>query len=343
MLRLVLLLLGLATVAALVWFIGPARILQAAAGLGPAALLVIFLPSALMYALETLGWRLTLGRHAGTVSFGRLFAIRTAGEVVNMTTPTAYVGGEPMKAYLLKRYGVPLVEGFASVISAKTTMTLAQIIFILLGIGLSFLTIRQSGTAAETGGSAGIHVMAAVMSMGLLLFGVAMFVTVQRRGLFRSLLAVLRYCRIRIRVLESRQDQLEALDRTIMRFYGHAKPAFLLSTGAHFLGWLAEGLEVYAILSYLGPSVDVLASVSIAGLAVLIKGGTFFIPGSVGAQESGYVVLLMAFGYSDVAALTFAVVRRLREVVWIVIGLLCLLAMGGFSGRGTVVDARGPA
>src|SRR5688572_9136293 len=95
-LRLLLLLLGLLTLIALIGHVGPARILDTTAGLGLVPLVVILLPSVLMYALEAWGWRMTLGRHADTVSFSRLFAIRTAGEVVNMTTPTAYVGGEPL-------------------------------------------------------------------------------------------------------------------------------------------------------------------------------------------------------------------------------------------------------
>jgi hypothetical protein len=54
-----------------------------------------------------------------------------AGETANVTPPAAYIGGEPLKAYWLKRYGVSMVEGVASVITAKTTMTLAQVLFIL--------------------------------------------------------------------------------------------------------------------------------------------------------------------------------------------------------------------
>ncbi|HZS11446.1 MAG TPA: flippase-like domain-containing protein, partial [Nitrospirales bacterium] len=136
MLRLVLLLIGCITLGFLIHYIGPARIWEAASGLGPLALLVILIPSAVMYTLEALGWRATLGDARQSVGFGRLFAIRSAGEVVNMTTPMAYVGGEPLKAYLLKRCGVPLVDGLASVVTAKTTMTLAEIVFIVLGIVL---------------------------------------------------------------------------------------------------------------------------------------------------------------------------------------------------------------
>jgi hypothetical protein len=73
------------------------------------------------------------------------------------------------------------------------------------------------------------------------------------------------------------------------------------------------------------------AAVSICALAVLIKGGTFIIPASIGAQEGGNLLLVMAYGYSEVAGITFALLRRVRELVWIGIGLLCLLALRSVS------------
>jgi len=156
------------------------------------------------------------------------------------------------------------------------------------------------------------------------------FLTIQRRGLFIGFLGLLRRCRIRIAYLESREDKLQALDRAINDFYARDRRALVCSIGMFFLGWLAESLEVYVILYCIGPPADVLTSISIGALAVVIKGGAFFIPGSIGAQEGGYLLLLMAHGYSDLAGITFAILRRVRELVWIVIGLVCLAALGGF-------------
>jgi hypothetical protein len=65
---------------------------------------------------------------------------------------------------------------------------------------------------------------------------------------------------------------------------------------------------------------------------VFIKGGTFFIPGSLGAQDGSNPLLLKAFGYSDVTGITFALLRRFRELVWIGIGLLCLARTRCWSG-----------
>jgi uncharacterized protein (TIRG00374 family) len=311
---------------------------EAIAGLGSPALGIVLLPSVLMYALEAYGWRIALGPRAEKIPFWRLLAIRTAGEVVNMTTPTAYVGGEPLKAYLLQRRGVPLIEGLASVVTAKTMMTLAQVGFVLVGIILSFWTMRS--TSSDGGASEGVQVTAAVVSVGLLLFGTVLLMSMQRRGLFTGVLMLLRRIGIRLHVLESREAKLRALDRAILDFYVETPRAFLLSTLVFFLGWLAEALEVFAMLSYLSPPADFLTSVSIGALAVLIKGGTFFIPGSIGAQEGGTLVLLMAYGYSEVTGLSFAVLRRVRELVWILIGLLCLLMMGGFAPEKRLVKTE---
>ncbi len=320
MVKLILLLFGVLTLIGLVWHIGPARITEAVAGLGPTALVIILLPSLLMYLLEGYGWRLTMGEYAAKVSFGRLMAIRTAGEVVNMTTPTAYVGGEPVKAYLLKREGVPLVDGLASVVIAKTIMTIAEVLFILVGIGLGFWILGGSGSWAQVG-------LAALVGLGVLAFGTAAFLVVQRRGLFTELLQALRLCRIRIGYLERREEMFQELDRTILAFYARNRSGFVFGTVVFFLGCLAEVLEVYAILYCLGGPLDVETAVAIGALSVFIKGGSFFIPGSLGAQEGGNLVLLLAFGYSDLIGITFALLRRVRELVWIGIGLLCLMAL----------------
>lgn len=322
MLRLILLTLGLLTLGFIVWHIGPGNIYDAVARLGPGALLLMLVPSIVMYILEGYGWRMTLGRYAQAVPFWKLLAIRSAGEVVNMTTPTAYVGGEPLKAYLLKRHGVPIVAGLASVVTAKTTMTIAQIGFILIGMAAGFWLLG-------TGGSPGQTAMATAVSVGLLAFGVGGFLLIQRRGIFASLLWTLRKTGLAIKPLDSREEKLLELDRTIAAFYSQNRAGFLLSILLFFLGWLAETIEVFVMLLVLGEPVTIMTSIAIGALSVFIKGGAFFIPGSLGAQDAGNLLLVTTFGYGEVTGITFALLRRFRELVWIVVGLVCL----GITGK----------
>jgi glycosyltransferase 2 family protein len=318
--QVVLLLLGLVTLAGLIIHIGPGRIYRAGTSLGAVGVAVMLVPSTVMYLLDCLGWRFTLGRHKAAVPFPRLFVVRTAGELVNATTPTAYVGGEPLKASLLKTFSVPMADGLASVIVAKTTMTIAQIVYILLGIALGVRILLPSAST-QVGHVSG---MAAAVSLGLLVFATAMFIVIQRRGLFTSLFSLLGRCGIRVAPLEARREKLLALDKSIVGCYTHDRASFLFSTGAFFGGWFVEALEVYVILRYLGEPIDIVTALSIDALATFIKGGTFFIPGSIGAQEAGTLMLLTAYGYSDVTGMTFALLRRMRELIWIGVGVLCL-------------------
>ncbi len=279
------------------------------------------MPTLLVYLLEAVGWRWTLGPYAARLAFGRLFAVRMAGEAINASTPAAYVGGEPLKAYLLKSYGIPMVEGLASVITAKTIMTLAQVLFMMCGLALGFWLLG------------GWHVTfwGGLASLLLLLVGVSLFLLVQRRGLGATVLALLRLLRIKIASLDAHQDKLLTLDQSIRSFYKKDRRAFAMSFLAYFLGWATETLEVYAILYFLAVPVDILTALCLAALAMLVKGGTFFIPGSLGAQEGGYVLLLLAFDYTDVTGIAFALIRRLREVFWILIGLGCLVGVQGWG------------
>lgn len=321
MLRYFLLALGLAVLGFLVWHIGPSHIYDAASQLGPVTLLIILIPSVLMYVIEAYGWKIVLGPAGKAVPFWRLLTIRTAGEVVNMTTPTAYLGGEPLKAYLLRKHNVPIAEGAASVVIAKTTMTIAEVCFILAGIALGFWILGAGSSAGQT-------ITAALVSVGLLVCSIAGFVFIQHRGLFASILSIVKKLGVRIRALEAQEEHLRSIDQTILNFYRHHKRAFLASTGVYLFGWLAESLEVFGIIYFLGGSVSFLAAISIGALAVFIKGGSFFIPGSLGAQDAGNLLLLQAFGYSDVTGITFALLRRFRELVWIALGLLCLTLVG---------------
>lgn len=322
MLKLALLFAGLVALFLMVWHIGPDRIYDATARLGPVALLAMLIPSTIMYVVEAYGWKVTLGPSAKDIPFWRVFAIKTAGEVVNLTTPAGYIGGEPLKAYLLTKHHVPMIEGLASVVIAKTTKTIAEVLFILLGITLAFWRVDDDGSLAQT-------VVAALVSVSLLLCVTASLVFAQRKGFFTWLLELTRRIGLKIRFLEAREEQLQSLDRLILGYYRHNRRAVYTSTGLFFVSWMAEALEVYIIIWYLGGPALVLSAISINALSVFIKGSTFFIPGSLGAQDIGNVFLLKDFGYSDVAGVTFALLRRFRELVWIGVGLLCLAVLRG--------------
>src|SRR5205085_8295542 len=101
---------------------------------------------------------------------------------------------------------------------AKTTMTIAEVLFILLGIALAMWLLGGNDSSGQT-------VAAALLSVGLLALATAAFVFVQRQGLCIWLLESLRKIGLKIAYLELREQQLRSLDRAIFDFYRHKRPA----------------------------------------------------------------------------------------------------------------------
>jgi len=117
-LRPLLVLAGLAVVGYLVAQIGPAAIWSSFVTLGWRLPLVLAFPYALAGLVDTIAWRLLL---PGPVPLGLVFRARLAGEAINLATPTMAVGGEPVKAFLMRPH-VMLLGWVLSVIADKTTI-----------------------------------------------------------------------------------------------------------------------------------------------------------------------------------------------------------------------------
>ena len=75
--------------------------------------------------------RLHVAHHQLDPPLHSLFMAKLAGEAVNQITPLANIGGEPLKAYLLK-HQAPTSRGLASVVINKTAQVLTGLLFTTL-------------------------------------------------------------------------------------------------------------------------------------------------------------------------------------------------------------------
>ncbi|MBI3988719.1 MAG: flippase-like domain-containing protein [candidate division NC10 bacterium] len=311
--RLILLVLGIALFTFLISQVGPSILFSHLRLLGW-KLPILLLPYLMVYILDSVGWRYALGQRFSSIPLFTIFSIRMAGESLNYLTPMASLGGEPLKAYLLNRRGVPLPQGLASLVVAKTIMIMAHLLFIVIGL---LMAIRPSG--AE-----GPFIAASVAAMATGIPAIALFFSVQRRGLFSGLLKLTKAVRLKLPPLEKREADFRSLDRIIANFYLQDQWAFASSFTFFFIGWMVGSLEVYLLLTFLGMPVSLPTAVAIEALSTLAKAAAFFIPGSLGLQEGGNILAFLAFSLPSQAAMTFSLVRRGRELLWAGLGLLAL-------------------
>jgi glycosyltransferase 2 family protein len=135
----------------------------------------------------------------------------------------------------------------------------------------------------------------------------------------------------------------ERLDLALRQFYRRDWRRLLLSTGFHLGGWLLGGLEAYLMLRVLDVPVTLGTALVIEAFGSAVRFATFLVPASVGALEAANAAAFAGLGLGASAGLAFSLVRRGRQVVWIVIGLLVLVAMRSSAWMGRSRRARQPA
>ncbi|MFI5326574.1 MAG: flippase-like domain-containing protein [Candidatus Rokuibacteriota bacterium] len=304
---------GLALVGYLVAQIGPAAIWSSFVTLGWRLPIVLAFPYALAAAVDTLAWRLLLPT---PVPFLLLLRARLAGEAVSLATPTMSVGGDPLKAYLL-RPRLPLLDGFVSVIADKTTVVAGQVIFLALGL------LAATSMAAPPEGRL-LPVMAGLLVVEVLAVGG--FALVQASGALGGGGRLLG--RLAKRVGVGGGDRFEQglgdLDRALAELYRHRWRRLVASAIVHAVAWATGGLEIYLVLSLLGTPAPLGIALIVESFASGVKFASFMVPASLGALEGGYVVFFEAFGLGATAGLSYVLVRRLREITWAVVGFLAL-------------------
>jgi len=305
--RPLLILAGIGLIAYLVHHIGPDAIGDAFRSLSWRLLLVLVFPTCLASVADTLAWRATFLRSPR--SFRRLYGVRLAGEAVNLATPTASVGGDLVKAYLL-RPGVPLREGVASVIADKTTAVVAQVVGLAGGLVVTVLLLPGSRALLFAAGAALLLEIVCVTG----------FVVAQLRGVIGGggrLLA--RFSRS---PSPDRQAMLDGMDRVLQTLYFERTRRLAVSVMWHTTGLVLGTMEIYLVVRFLGLPISPLDAFAIGALGTAVKFFSFMVPASLGALEGGNVAIFAAFGLGGAVGLTYSLVRRLREVVWIAAGFL---------------------
>ncbi len=311
----VFLVLGVILLGVLVYQVGAGPILETLGRLTWWQFGLVCLPYAVIMAADTLGWRFAFARDRAP--FWRLYGARLAGEALNIVTAVGAVGGEAAKAWLVRR-DVTYDESVPSVIVAKTTITLSQALFLLIGLVLAWLTLPAGADVVR--GMMWLLVIEVLALGGFV--GTQLSGMVARGGRLLEMFGAIRDT-----------AYAETLDRALRDYYRTQWRRFGLSFGFHLAGWLLSALDAIVILWALGLTATVTTATIIEALGSGVRFATFLVPASLGPFEAANAAAFAALGLGAGAGLAFSFVRRARQAVWIVIGLGVLMLMRSSAGR----------
>jgi putative membrane protein len=266
----------------------------------------------LYHLLQTLsdaaGWLVLIPKE-NRVRLISSFYLHWLGESINNLLPAGRVGGDIVVARIAAMWGMPLRTAIAAMIVDVTIGVITKVIFV---VASSILLIAATGRTDLTRPA-----LVAVLTGAL---AVAGFYAVQRAGMFRWS-AMLASRLAKSPGWDSLVEGGEALDQTIRLLYKkHLAVAvcWLFWT----LSWLLAAGEVWIALWALGLKSSFTTAVILESATLAIRGAGFLVPGAVGVQEGGYILLGNLLGIPGEIAFALSLVRRVRELASGIPGLI---------------------
>jgi 1L-myo-inositol 1-phosphate cytidylyltransferase len=302
--------------------IGIENVLTQLARFGPWFLVIIALAFGWIFC-QTCAWYLVQASRFRKIPLMPLFRAKIISDTLNAVLPSANLGGDAARAFLVRRYA-PLTESIPGILVDKTIEFSMGILFLASGFLLSLLFVDLPRW---------MDVVAAVCLGGAAL-GMGVFVLFQLKGALWALRRAAKIVPAVRRFVDKKEENIRSLDRNLRLAYGRFDLRTVLAAVLHFSGRALGAVEVFVILRVLGDPVSLIQAFFIAAGVSIVNTAFFVVPGTLGIAESAQVVILRSLGSSAALGLSLGIIRRIRKLATISIGL-ALFALGSRN--------RGPA
>ena len=257
-----------------------------------------------------------------------VYRLTITGYALNYATPVGGLGGEPYRIMELSK-DIGNQRAASSVILYAMMHVLAHFVLWFSTIFL-YIALAAIGDLPFTTTTAVVLGIVAVFC----LIAFYLFSKGYRHGLAFKLIRWLGKipglkgwsCRM----LERHSEALHNIDHQIAALHKQEKRAFYLSLALEYLARIVQSLEIMFMLLLFGIdcggglsglTLTFLHSVLILSFTTLLSNLIGFLPMQLGVQEGGFVISIAAMGLSAALGLFVSIICRVREIIWIVIGL----------------------
>lgn len=286
----------------------------------------------LIYFLHAVAYKIILKEDSKNVKMYRMYRICLAGFALNNVTPAGLIGGEPYRIMALRRY-VPTERA--------TSSTLTFSIFYALGHFMLWVT----GTVLYIiyGCPGPLWVTIILIIAGALLFGVVVWSFFARNiGFvypFMRLIAKIPLLRRKTKPLvEKNKESYIGIDNNIRAFRNEGWRYWAVIL-LEYSSRLLEAFEYFMLLKFFaGDGFSYFDGILIMSTASLVGNILFIIPMQAGSREFGTSLALGFIGVSAAVFAPMAIVYRIRELTYIVIGIILVLVGRKYKPHAQVME-----
>ena len=275
--------------------------------------LILMLLRLLYWILRAINWKVILEQYKTSNSLFHIFYARICSHAVNQLTPSAQVGGEAARIYIVNCSSKRI--SLASVIVDKTIEFLTVIIFTIVGVAIAITRIPMPGKIKT------LFIGFTVVALFLLL----LVLSKQKKGLLEWFIKLMAKMKIRFKFLEKNREKIKETDEHISDFYRNHRKAFLGVFLLYSLLIMLWTTEIHLTLIFIGATnisfLDSFLITVLGNLAFLFP----LIPGSLGIYEATYVALFALLGKGTALGFTLVLIRRVIALIWAGVGLIAML------------------
>ncbi|AGH49571.1 hypothetical protein G432_09230 [Sphingomonas sp. MM-1] len=238
---------------------------------------------------------------------------RTTREGASDLLPFSQIGGIVVGAWTLIGRGLPATRVYASIIVDLTTEMAAQLLFTLFGLWMLGAILLDADA------------MRSLRTLALIGAGVAVAVTIAFALLQVPALRFLAF--LARRMLPRAEVAVDAVVAELTRYY-RVRRAILASFFFNLLAWAGSAASAWLTLRLMGEHQTIWHIIALESLIFALRSAAFVVPGAIGIQEAGYILLGPIFGIGPEAAVALSLVKRARDIA-IGVPALLIWQMGG--------------
>ncbi len=261
------------------------------------------------WLLRTISWKVVLEEYEKGATLFHMYSARICSHSVSQLTPSAQVGGEAARIFMLNASNKRI--SIASVVVDKTVEFFSVVFFTVISVTIIIFRI-QLPVKLKT-----IFIGLVSAAILFLLF----IVSKQKKGLFEWLIKALSKIKIRLKVFDRNKEKIKDIDEHISEFYYKHKLAFLKVFLLYCLLLFLWTAEIHLTLVFIGSEnitfLDSFLITTLGNLAFIFP----LIPGSLGIYEVTYIALFSLLGYGTGIAFTLVLIRRILALLWAGLGL----------------------
>jgi uncharacterized protein (TIRG00374 family) len=310
----ILLTLGTALLAGLLWSIGPRELWRELSSLGW-GLIPFMMCEGISEMIHTFGWRRCFNGNIRNASWSFMFRVRMAGYAINYLTPSAALGGEITRTTLLASKG-RVSQAASGVLIGKVCFGVAHLLFVALGTLLIIHTVRLEKVVW-------VPLLLSALLVGC---GIFIFFLLQMRGKLGAPIRWLAAKGFGGGKLEKAVVNLTTLDEELRAFYREHPKDMCIAVCCHLLGYSVGIAQTWFFFHLLHPPTPLSVAAAIWFLGMWFDLLTFAIPMNAGSLEGSRVLVFKLFRFGAPLGMAYGVALRLAQILWATIGL-------GFYGQ----------